>query len=149
MCRWARNWRWIWATLSTPIPAAAATIRLRSMPCCRPTASPSQASIRTMFLHWAANTATSTAGSDTSQLPYDVLLSTRYGQVDYKDPWLVGSSGKSREAYREWEAKVSKEMLRLTWSLAYADTDISRRECMNLNGFDDVCSARSEEHTSE
>lgn len=76
-----------------------------------------------------------------TQLPYDVLLSTRYGQVDYKDPWLVGSSGKSREAYREWEAKVSKEMLRLTWSLAYADTDISRRECMNLNGFDDVCSA--------
>jgi uncharacterized protein (TIGR02001 family) len=76
-----------------------------------------------------------------TQLPYDVGLSARFGQVDYKDPWLVSASGHRREAYREWEVKVSKQVIGLKWSLAYADTDLSRQECMNLNGFDDICSA--------
>lgn len=76
-----------------------------------------------------------------TKLPYDTLLTTRLGQVDYKNEWLVSNSGKAREAYREWEVKVSKDLFNLSWSLAYADTDLSRAECMNLNGFDDVCSA--------
>jgi uncharacterized protein (TIGR02001 family) len=76
-----------------------------------------------------------------TKLPYDVALSARYGQVDYKDPWLVSGSGSSRDAYHEWEVKVAKELVGLNWAVAYVDTDISQNECMNLVGFDDTCSA--------
>ncbi|HEJ2038104.1 TPA: hypothetical protein SLV77_006250 [Pseudomonas aeruginosa] len=53
----------------------------------------------------------------------DSSLSLRYGQVDYKDDVLVSSSGKARSRYNEWEARISKELLNLKWSLAYIDTD--------------------------
>ncbi|MCU9105310.1 TorF family putative porin [Pseudomonas aeruginosa] len=61
-------------------------------------------------------------GYETS-LPMDSSLSLRYGQVDYKDDVLVSSSGKARSRYNEWEARISKELLNLKWSLAYIDTD--------------------------
>jgi len=61
--------------------------------------------------------------------------------VDYKDDVLISSSGKTRSRYNEWEAKISKELLNLNWSLAYIDTDISDSECANFLGFDDVCDA--------
>lgn len=76
-----------------------------------------------------------------TNLPLDTTLSLHYGQVDYKDNVLVSNSGNTRSRYNEWEAKVSKELLKLSWSLAYVDTDISDSECANFLGFDDVCEA--------
>lgn len=74
-------------------------------------------------------------------LPADVALEVRYGNADYKDPIWIANSGSSRNAYREWEVKASKELFAVTWSLSYIDTDLSQAECNNYMGFDDVCSA--------
>ncbi|VXC15177.1 conserved exported hypothetical protein [Pseudomonas sp. 8AS] len=74
-------------------------------------------------------------------LPFDVAFDLRYGQADYKDPLWISASGHSRDSYDEWEAKLSKEMFSLNWSLSYVDTDLSEVECANYMGFDDVCSA--------
>lgn len=61
--------------------------------------------------------------------------------MDYKDDVLVSSSGKARSRYNEWDARISKELLNVKWSLAYIDTDISDSECTSFLGFDDVCDA--------
>lgn len=74
-------------------------------------------------------------------LPFEALISMRYGQVDYKDDVLVSNSGKTRSRYNEWETKISKEMVGLNWGLAYVDTDMSDSECVNYLGFDDICDA--------
>lgn len=76
-----------------------------------------------------------------TKLPYDVGLSLHYGVVDYKDDVLISSSGDSRQSYDEWIAKVSKDLVGLTWSLSYVDTDISQAECASYLGYDDLCSA--------
>ncbi len=73
-------------------------------------------------------------------LPAEVALDLRYGKVDYKNPLFISNDGGSRDSYNEWEAKASKEMLDLNWSLRYVDTDLSKAECLSYNGFDDVCS---------
>lgn len=74
-------------------------------------------------------------------LPLEVGLELRYGLVDFKDPSYWTQSGQSRESYREWEAKLSRDFLGLTWRLSYMDTDLSQAECASSYGFDDVCSA--------
>lgn len=74
-------------------------------------------------------------------LPADVGLDLRYGRVDFKDDTFVASSGKSRDAYNEWQVSLSKTLVGLDWSLAYVDSDLSDAECFSYNGFDDVCSA--------
>jgi uncharacterized protein (TIGR02001 family) len=74
-------------------------------------------------------------------LPYEVALDLRYGRADYKDPLWISASGGTRDSYDEWEAKLSKELFALNWSLSYVDTDLSQAECANYMGFDDVCSA--------
>lgn len=76
-----------------------------------------------------------------TKLPYDIDVSLHYGVVDYKDDVLVSNSGKTRQRYDEWVAKVSKDFIGATWSLSYVDTDISKAECSNLMGYDDLCSA--------
>lgn len=79
-------------------------------------------------------------GYETS-LPADVGLALRYGLVDYKDEVLVSSSGDTRSTYNEWEVKLSKELFGATWGLAYIDTDLSKAECANFLGYDDICDA--------
>ncbi|MBT9236109.1 TorF family putative porin [Pseudomonas sp. MG-2] len=74
-------------------------------------------------------------------LPGDIGLKTRYGQVDYKDPVFVSGNGSTRSKYNEWQIELNKELLGLKWSLSYADSNLSKVECLNFNGFDDVCSA--------
>ncbi|MCY1279368.1 hypothetical protein D9M68_335040 [compost metagenome] len=74
-------------------------------------------------------------------LPWDVGAEVRYGVVDYKDPLLVSRGGSARDSYHEWEAKLSRTLLGLDWSLSYIDTDLSEAECASYMGFDDVCSA--------
>lgn len=76
-----------------------------------------------------------------TQLPADVVLDLRYGQVDLKDPLLIDGSGDTRDSYHEWQIKLSKELLGLNWSASYVDTDLGDSECANYMGFDDVCAA--------
>lgn len=76
-----------------------------------------------------------------TELPADVALDLRYGQVDLKDPLLIDGSGDTRDSYHEWQIKLSKELLGLNWSASYVDTDLGDSECSNYMGFDDVCAA--------
>jgi uncharacterized protein (TIGR02001 family) len=75
------------------------------------------------------------------EVPYGLKLATRYGQVDFKDPVLFAVDGSARHSYHEWELKLSRMYSGLNWALSYLDTDLSRTECDNATGFDDVCSA--------
>ena len=79
-------------------------------------------------------------GYETS-LPADIGLALRYGLVDYKDEVLVSSSGNTRSTYNEWEVKLTKDLLGATWGIAYVDTDMSKAECDNFLGYDDLCEA--------
>ncbi len=79
-------------------------------------------------------------GYETS-LPADIGLALRYGLVDYKDEVLVSSSGNTRSTYNEWEVKLTKDLLGATWGIAYVDTDMSKAECDNFLGYDDLCDA--------
>lgn len=77
----------------------------------------------------------------TAQLPHEVKLDLTYGEVDYKDPLFVNGSGQTRDSYNLWLAKFSKPLLGFVWSAAYGDTNLSRQECMSVNGYDDICSS--------
>lgn len=74
-------------------------------------------------------------------LPMEIGLELRYGRVDFKDPSYWSQSGQSRDSYREWEARLSRDFFGLTWRLSYLDTNLSKTECASSYGFDDVCSA--------
>ncbi len=76
-----------------------------------------------------------------TELPWQLGLELRLGQVDYKDPVFFSNSGNDSDRYHEWEAKLSRSLFALDWSLSYVDTDLSEAECASYNGFDDVCSA--------
>ncbi|MBC9251572.1 hypothetical protein A9179_14970 [Pseudomonas alcaligenes] len=76
-----------------------------------------------------------------TELPWETGLELRYGLVDYKDPLFYSTSGADRDSYHEWQAKLSRSLFDLDWSLSYVDTDLSAAECASYNGFDDVCSA--------
>lgn len=79
-------------------------------------------------------------GYDTA-LPYALKLATRFGEMDYKDPIFVSSSGSVRNSYREWEAKLTKDYLGASWAISYIDTDLSNSECINAFSYGDVCTA--------
>jgi uncharacterized protein (TIGR02001 family) len=74
-------------------------------------------------------------------LPLNVGLKLRYGRNDFKDPMFWSESGKSEDDYHEWEAKLTRDFLGVTWGLSYIDTDLSDSECASNYGFTDVCSA--------
>lgn len=74
-------------------------------------------------------------------LPAEVGLELRAGRNDVKDPAFWSTSGDSRETYYEWEAKLSREFVGVTWALSYIDTDLSKSECVSWYGYDDLCSA--------
>ncbi|RWU22864.1 hypothetical protein DM813_11725 [Pseudomonas alkylphenolica] len=76
-----------------------------------------------------------------TQLPLEVGLELRYGRMDFKDPMFWSSSGDSKDSYHEWEAKITRDFLGVTWGLSYIDTDLSKTECASSYGFDDVCTA--------
>ncbi|KRW61194.1 TorF family putative porin [Pseudomonas sp. TTU2014-080ASC] len=73
-------------------------------------------------------------------LPYDIGFDVRYGKIDFKDDTLESSSGKMRSSYNEWQIGLSKSMFNVDWSISYVDSDVSKTECYNYNGFDDICS---------
>ncbi|MDR2306651.1 MAG: TorF family putative porin [Paucimonas sp.] len=75
------------------------------------------------------------------KLPCEIGLDVRYGRNDYKDPSWYANDGASRDAYHEWEVKLSRKMLSLDWAVSYVDTDLSKAECASYMGFRDVCSA--------
>ncbi|MDR0279420.1 MAG: TorF family putative porin [Paucimonas sp.] len=74
-------------------------------------------------------------------LPLDIGLQLRYGRMDFKDPMFVSAAGHFSQAYHEWEVKLTRELLGVTWGLSYIDTDLSKAECASSYGFDDVCEA--------
>ncbi|TDF81883.1 TorF family putative porin [Pseudomonas sp. H9] len=74
-------------------------------------------------------------------LPGDVGLALRAGRNDVKDPAFWSASGDDRHAYYEWEVKFTREFVGVTWELSYIDTDLSKSECLNWYGFDDLCTA--------
>jgi uncharacterized protein (TIGR02001 family) len=74
-------------------------------------------------------------------LPAEVGLDLRVGHNDVKDPAFWSASGDNRESYYEWEAKVSREFVGVTWGLSYIDTDLSKSECAGWYGYGDLCTA--------
>lgn len=77
-----------------------------------------------------------------TQLPAEIGFEARYEYVDYKDEVFWNSDfSRSRSDYRDWEIKLTRDLLGVTWGLSYIDTDLSKAECLNFMGYDDVCSA--------
>jgi uncharacterized protein (TIGR02001 family) len=75
------------------------------------------------------------------ELPAEVGLDLRLGYNDVKDPAFLSSNGDDRNAYYEWEAKLTRDFVGVTWGLSYIDTDLSKSECAGWYGYDDLCSA--------
>ncbi|MGX5727995.1 TorF family putative porin [Metapseudomonas otitidis] len=75
------------------------------------------------------------------ELPYDTGLLVRYGYTDLKFDAFWSGSGDSRQTYHDWEVKLSKEVVGVNLFASYIDTDLSKSECYNALGYDDVCSA--------
>ncbi|NWL76010.1 hypothetical protein DM872_03995 [Pseudomonas taiwanensis] len=76
-----------------------------------------------------------------TRLPLEVGLELRYGRMDFKDPMFWSTNGDSTDSYHEWEAKLTRDFLGVTWGLSYVDTDLSEAECASNYGFTDVCTA--------
>ncbi|BAN47599.1 TorF family putative porin [Metapseudomonas resinovorans] len=76
-----------------------------------------------------------------TRLPLEVGLELRYGRMDFKDPMFWSHSGESTDDYREWEAKLTRDFVGVTWGLSYVDTNLSESECASNYGFTDVCTA--------
>ncbi|WP_339408962.1 TorF family putative porin [Pseudomonas sp. EA_35y_Pfl2_R5] len=75
-----------------------------------------------------------------TQLPLDVALDARYGNVDYKDDVLWNEDfSRSRQRYDYWQVDLTRDLIGVTWGLSYIDTDQSKAECLNFSGYDDLC----------
>ena len=74
-------------------------------------------------------------------LPAEISLEARYEYVDYKDDVFFSDNGSSRADYYDWEIKLSRDFVGITWGLSYIDTDLSKTECLSFTGYDDLCSA--------
>ncbi|WP_166361237.1 TorF family putative porin [Pseudomonas akapageensis] len=74
-------------------------------------------------------------------LPAEVGLELRYGRNDFQDQAFVSGDGGSRSSYREWEAKLTRDFVGVTWGLSYIDTDLSQSECASWYGYGDLCTA--------
>ncbi|WP_454876602.1 TorF family putative porin [Pseudomonas farris] len=75
------------------------------------------------------------------ELPAEIGLDLRVGRNDVKDPAFWSANGESRDAYTEWEAKLTRDFVGVTWGLSYIDTDLSKSECASWYGYDDLCNA--------
>ncbi|WP_447590869.1 TorF family putative porin [Aquipseudomonas campi] len=67
-------------------------------------------------------------------------LNARYGIIDAKDEVFFSASGDSRSRYNEWEISAEKDLWGTTWKASYVDTNLSKTECFNYQGYDDLCS---------
>lgn len=67
-------------------------------------------------------------------------LKARYGLIDAKDDVFYSASGETRSRYHEWEAGAEKDLWGVTWKASYVDTDLSRTECYNFQGYENLCS---------
>ncbi len=65
----------------------------------------------------------------------------KYGESDAKDDVIFSGSGDVRSRYRDWEARLEKDFVGLTWKASLIDSDLSETECINNTGYDDLCSA--------
>lgn len=74
-------------------------------------------------------------------LPQAFALDLHVGRNDAKDDAYLSDNGDTRQAYYEWEAKLTRDFVGVTWGLSYIDTDLSKSECANWNGYSDLCSA--------
>ncbi|MGF6487623.1 TorF family putative porin [Pseudomonas frederiksbergensis] len=75
------------------------------------------------------------------ELPAEIGLDLRAGRNDVKDPAFWSTNGESRDAYTEWEAKLTRDFVGVTWGLSYIDTDLSKSECASWYGYGDLCTA--------
>lgn len=75
------------------------------------------------------------------EMPAEIGLDLRVGRNDVKDPAFRSANGESRDAYTEWEAKLTRDFVGVTWSLSYIDTDLSKSECASWYGYGDLCTA--------
>jgi uncharacterized protein (TIGR02001 family) len=75
------------------------------------------------------------------ELPAEIGLNLRVGRNDVKDPAFWSTNGESRDAYTEWEAKLTRDFVGVTWGLSYIDTDLSKSECASWYGYGDLCTA--------
>ncbi|WLG88599.1 TorF family putative porin [Pseudomonas cucumis] len=75
------------------------------------------------------------------ELPAEIGLDLRVGRNDVKDPAFWSANGESRDAYSEWEAKLTRDFVGVTWGLSYIDTDLSKSECASWYGYGDLCTA--------
>ena len=75
-------------------------------------------------------------------LPLDIGLELKFENVDYKDKVFFNKDWtRGEEEYNNWSVGLQRDMLGVTWGLSYIDTDLSKAECLNFMGYDDVCSA--------
>ncbi|MFJ3372463.1 TorF family putative porin [Pseudomonas sp. NPDC086251] len=74
-------------------------------------------------------------------LPAELGLDLRVGRGDVKDPAYWSTNGDNRESYYEWEARLSRDFVGVTWGLSYIDTDLSKSECAGWYGYGDLCTA--------
>jgi uncharacterized protein (TIGR02001 family) len=74
-------------------------------------------------------------------LPAELGLDLRVGRGDVKDPAYWSTNGDNRESYHEWEARLSRDFVGVTWGLSYIDTDLSKNECAGWYGYGDLCTA--------
>ena len=74
-------------------------------------------------------------------LPAEFGLELRYEYVDYKDKVFFSDSGKGRADYTDWEIKLTRDFVGVSWGLSYIDTSLSKAECQSYTGYDDVCGA--------
>lgn len=77
-----------------------------------------------------------------TQLPADIGLEVRYEYVDYKDDVFFNRDySQGRADYRNWELKLNRDFIGVTWGLSYIDTDLSKSECASFMGYDNLCGA--------
>jgi uncharacterized protein (TIGR02001 family) len=92
--------------------------------------------------HDTDDTAVSQYAGYRTQLPLEVGLELRYENVDYKDDVFFNADySQARQDYDNWEVKLTRDLLGVTWGLSYVDTDLSDAECASFSGYDDLCSA--------
>ncbi|WP_277962672.1 TorF family putative porin [Pseudomonas sp. RIT-To-2] len=64
-----------------------------------------------------------------------------FGYVDYKDDVFWDRDMHARQGYREWEVKVSRNLVGVEFGVSYVDNDLTKFECASYSGDGSVCSS--------
>lgn len=67
-------------------------------------------------------------------------LKVRYGIVDSKNDVFLSGNGDRRSRFNEWDIGAEKDLWGITWKASFVDTDLSKTECYNKEGYNDLCS---------